>query len=120
MNEAVRMVEEGVATAEEIDKAVMSGFGIRYATMGLIEFIDWGGVEILHYADAYLSENLGERYTAPAVIGELIEKGHLGMNHGKGFYDFENMDVEAFKKRKMATFIALLEHLKMLPKAADS
>ena len=120
MNEAVRMVEEGVATPEEIDRAVMTGFGIRYATMGLIEFVDWGGVEILHYADAYLSENLGERFKAPAVIGELIEKGHLGMNHGKGFYDFENIDVGSFKKQKMATFIALLEHLKMLPKAADS
>lgn len=120
MNEAVRMVEEGVATPAEIDRAVMTGFGIRYATMGLIEFVDWGGVEILHYADAYLSENLGERYRAPAIIAEMIDKGHLGMNHGKGFYDFENMDVEAFKTEKLSTFVALLEHLKMLPKAADS
>ena len=47
MNEAARMVEEGVATAEEIDRAVRVGFGPRYATMGFLEFGDWGGIDIL-------------------------------------------------------------------------
>src|SRR5262245_32646089 len=42
MNEAARMVEEGVASAEEIDKAIRYGFGFRYAVLGLLEFIDWG------------------------------------------------------------------------------
>src|SRR5436309_3082728 len=46
MNEAARMVEEGVASAEDIDKAIKYGFGFRYATMGLLEFIDWGGGDI--------------------------------------------------------------------------
>jgi 3-hydroxybutyryl-CoA dehydrogenase len=50
INEAVRMFEEGVATAEDIDRAVQVGFGVRYATMGLLEFLDWGGVDILYYA----------------------------------------------------------------------
>ena len=45
MNEAARMVEEGVASAEDIDKAIRYGFGFRYAVMGLLEFIDWGGGE---------------------------------------------------------------------------
>ena len=42
MNEAARLVEEGVATAEDIDKAVRYGFGLRFAAFGLLEFIDWG------------------------------------------------------------------------------
>ena len=42
MNEAARMVEEGVASAEEIDKAIRYGFGFRYAVLGLLEFIDMG------------------------------------------------------------------------------
>ena len=46
MNEAARMVEEGVASAEEIDLAVNVGFGIRYATLGVLEFIDWGGGDL--------------------------------------------------------------------------
>jgi 3-hydroxybutyryl-CoA dehydrogenase len=54
MNEAARMVEEGVASAEDIDKAIRYGFGFRYAVLGLLEFIDWGGGDILYYASRYL------------------------------------------------------------------
>ncbi|MDP7424454.1 MAG: 3-hydroxybutyryl-CoA dehydrogenase [Rhodospirillales bacterium] len=117
MAEAVRMIEEGIATAEDIDRAVTTGFGVRYATMGPVEFIDWGGVDILHYANKYLSKELGERFRAPAMVDQKIADGHLGMNHGKGFYDFNNMDVEAYKREKLSTFIALLKHLDLMPKA---
>ena len=50
MNEAARMVEEGVATAEEIDKATRYGLGLRFAALGVVEFIDFGGADILHHA----------------------------------------------------------------------
>jgi len=116
MSEAVRMVEEGIASAEDIDRAVRTGFGIRYATMGPIEFIDWGGLDILHYANAYLSENIDKRFKAPKIVEEKMKKGHLGMNHGKGFYNFENMDVESYKRTKLSTFIELLKHLDLMPK----
>ena len=66
MNEAARMVEEGVASAAEIDRAVKYGFGFRFAVLGLLEFIDWGGGDTLHYASAYLSQALNHpRYDAP-------------------------------------------------------
>ncbi len=69
MNEAARMVVEGVASAEDIDKAIRYGFGFRYAVMGLLEFIDWGGGDILYYASRYLEGALGsDRYRAPEVI----------------------------------------------------
>jgi len=116
MSEAARMVEEGVASAEDIDLAVRTGFGVRYATMGPIEFIDWGGLDILHYANAYLSKHIGDRFKAPKSIEQMMKKGHLGMNHGKGFYNFENMDIEAYKRSKLSTFVKLLEHLDLLPR----
>jgi 3-hydroxybutyryl-CoA dehydrogenase len=116
MSEAARMIEEGVASAEDIDRAVTTGFGIRYATMGPVEFIDWGGLDILHYANAYLSENIDKRFTAPQIIEEKMRKGHLGMNHGKGFYDFKNMNIESYKREKLSTFIKLLKHLDLMPK----
>ena len=46
MNEAARMVEEGVASAEDIDIAIRTGFGLRFSVLGLLEFIDWGGGDI--------------------------------------------------------------------------
>ena len=48
MNEAARMVEEGVASAEDIDKATKYGIGFRFSVLGLLEFIDWGGGDILY------------------------------------------------------------------------
>jgi 3-hydroxybutyryl-CoA dehydrogenase len=58
MNEAARLVEEGLASAEDVDKATRYGFGFRYAAMGLLEFIDYGGGDILYYASRYLAEAL--------------------------------------------------------------
>ncbi len=67
MAESTRMIEEGVATAEDIDKAIMNGFGPRYTTMGAIEFIDWGGVDIFYYAGNYLAKAL--EFAAPQAAG---------------------------------------------------
>ncbi len=121
MNEAVRMVEEGVATAEDIDRAVRAGFGIRYATMGLIEFLDWGGVEILQYASNYLKKELGsERFDVPEMVDELIARGDIGLSTGKGFYDFSNVDPDEFRREKLATFVSLLKFLDLVPPPADS
>src|SRR5439155_1628765 len=50
MKEAVRLVEEGVATPEDVDRAFKAGMAFRYAQVGIFEFIDWGGVDILHRA----------------------------------------------------------------------
>ncbi len=61
MNEAARMVEEGVATAEDIDKATRYGLGLRFAAMGVVEFIDFGGNDILYHASRYLSRTLERR-----------------------------------------------------------
>ncbi len=118
-NEAARMVEEGVASAEDIDKAVRAGFGIRYAAMGLVEFIDWGGVDTLYYASNYLKNALGnDRYAAPPIVEGLIAEGKLGMGAGQGFRDFSGTDVDAYRREKLAKYVALLRHLDLLPTPA--
>lgn len=115
MNEAARMVEEGVATPEDIDAAIRYGFGLRYATMGLVEFIDWGGGDILYYASKYLQGALGsDRYAAPEILERKMADGHTGMDAGQGFYDFAAMDVPAYRREKMALFVALLRHFDLL------
>jgi 3-hydroxybutyryl-CoA dehydrogenase len=119
MNEAARMVEEGVASAEDIDKAIRVGFGVRYATMGLVEFIDWGGVDILLYASDYLSGALdSDRFEAPAVIREMVESGRSGMGKGGGFYGAHDSGLDEFQREKLSRFVGLLKHLDLLPKPA--
>jgi len=114
MNEAARMVEEGVATPEDIDRAVRYGFGFRYANMGVVEFIDYGGVDILHYASAYLSGTLGERYTAPPVIARLMAEGKKGMREGIGFFDWSKVDAAAYRHATLGRLVAMLRHQGLL------
>ena len=111
MNEAARMVEEGVANAEDLDKAIKYGFGIRFAVLGMLEFIDWGGGDILYYASRYLTSALrSDRYAAPDIVERNMREGHIGLKTGKGFLDYETRDIEAYRRDRLAAFVALLRH----------
>lgn len=111
MNEAARMVEEGVASAEEIDKAIRYGFGFRYAVLGLLEFIDWGGGDILYYASRYLEGALGsDRYRAPEVISKNMREGRIGLRTGAGFLDYSGFNVEQYREKRLAELLGMLRH----------
>ena len=111
MNEAARMVEEGVASAEDIDKAIRYGFGFRYAVLGLLEFIDWGGGDILYYASRYLEGALhSDRYRAPEVIARNMHEGRIGMRTGAGFLDYAGLDLDAYREQRLAAMVDLLRH----------
>jgi 3-hydroxybutyryl-CoA dehydrogenase len=121
MNEAARMVEEGVATAEEIDKATRFGLGLRFAAIGVVEFIDFGGADILHHASREMSGSINAgRYTAPAVIDRMMEENRLGLKTGGGFYDYTGRDVPAYRQDVMARTLGVLKHVGLWrPPAAD-
>ncbi|MGN6309358.1 MAG: 3-hydroxybutyryl-CoA dehydrogenase [Xanthobacteraceae bacterium] len=117
MNEAARMVEEGVASADEIDKAIKYGFGFRFAVLGMLEFIDWGGGDILHYASRYLTGALdSERYAAPEIIGRNMEHGRIGLSTRQGFLDYAGMDVDAYREARLKAFVELLKHFELARK----
>jgi 3-hydroxybutyryl-CoA dehydrogenase len=112
MNEAARMVEEGVASAEDIDKAVTYGFGLRFGVLGLLEFIDWGGGDILHHASAYLAEALGDpRYAAPDIIARNMAQGRIGMKSGSGFLDYEGLDLAAHQQKRLGQLADALRRM---------
>jgi len=111
MNEAARMVEEGVASAEDIDKAIKYGFGIRFATLGMLEFIDWGGGDILYYASRYMKDALGsDRYAPPEIVERNMAQRRRGLRDGAGFLDYEGLDVEAYRRERLKAFVELLGH----------
>ena len=112
MNEAARMVEEGVASPEELDKAIKYGFGFRFAVLGLLEFIDWGGGDILYYASRYLTSALDNpRYTAPDIIERNMREGHIGLTTRQGFLNYEGLDLDAYRAERMKAFIGMLGFL---------
>lgn len=120
MNEAARMVDEGVATAEEIDKATRFGMGLRFAAIGVVEFIDFGGADILHHASREMAQSIdAARYTAPPVVGRMFEEGRLGLKTASGFYDYAGRDLPAYRHDVLARVLALLKHAGLWRAASD-
>jgi 3-hydroxybutyryl-CoA dehydrogenase len=118
MTEAARCVEEGVASAEDVDKAIRVGFGVRYAVLGLLEFIDWGGGDIVYYATNYLAGALDDkRFSVPEVIEKNMRENRNGVRDGQGFYDYRDRDVDAYREERLGDFVKLLQHLSLLPEA---
>ncbi len=86
--EAIRMVEQGVASPEDIDKAMTLGYGFP---MGPLRLTDLVGLDVrLHIAE-YLSEQLdhGEHFQPPELLRQMVAAGKLGKKSGVGFYHWE-------------------------------
>lgn len=115
MSEAARAVEDGIASAEEIDKAVRVGFGLRFAILGLIEFIDWGGNDILYYAGNYMKDAFNsDRFEVPAIAEKYMKEGRNGLREGRGFYDYRDIDVDAYQLETLRKLIDLIDHLGLM------
>lgn len=85
--EAIRMVEQGVASAEDIDRAMCLGYGFP---MGPLRLTDLVGLDVrLHIAE-YLSEHLevGDHFKPPKLLREMVAAGKLGKKSGQGFYSW--------------------------------
>ena len=84
--EAIRMVEAGVASAEDIDKAMVLGY--RHP-MGPLRLTDLVGLDVRLEIARYLHESLGsEAFRPPALLERMVAKGMLGKKSGRGFYDW--------------------------------
>jgi 3-hydroxybutyryl-CoA dehydrogenase len=85
--EAMRMLEEGVASAEDIDKAMVLGYN---HPMGPLRLTDLVGLDIRLNVAEYLFEKLGtERFRPPEILKRKVSEGKLGEKSGEGFYRWE-------------------------------
>ena len=85
--EAVRLVEDGIATAEDVDTACRLGFG---HAMGPLATIDLTGVDILRNASMNIYEDTAdEKFFPPETLARMVAAGDLGRKSGRGFYQYE-------------------------------
>lgn len=85
--EAIRLLEEGVASVEDIDKAVK--FGLNYP-MGPFELQDYAGVDIGYYVMEYFNNEFNDpRFAPPLLMKQMMRAGRFGKKSGAGFYDYE-------------------------------
>ena len=81
--EAIRMVEAGVASAEDIDRAMELGY--RHP-MGPLRLTDLVGLDVRLEIARYLHRELGDRFRPPELLERMVEEGKLGKKSGRGFY----------------------------------
>ncbi|MFC0267230.1 3-hydroxyacyl-CoA dehydrogenase NAD-binding domain-containing protein [Kushneria aurantia] len=115
MNEAARMVEEGVASTEDIDMAIRLGLGLRYSVLGALEFVDWGGGDTLYYASGYLCGALDERFKTPPIIIRNMQKRLRGFQDGAGFFDYTDVDLEVYRRQRADAFLKRLALMNLMP-----
>ncbi|MCO4747899.1 MAG: 3-hydroxyacyl-CoA dehydrogenase family protein [Proteobacteria bacterium] len=84
--EAIRMVEQGVASPEDIDKAMVLGY--RHP-VGPLKLTDMVGLDVRMHIGEYLAKELGNSaFEPPALMREMVEAGKLGKKSGQGFYSW--------------------------------
>jgi len=84
---AIRLYEEGVASREDIDNAIM--LGLNYP-MGPLTLSDMVGIDVVKFVSDALYEQLKDpRYVVPTLVDKMVAAGWLGRKTGKGFYDYK-------------------------------
>ena len=84
--EAMRMLEEGVASARDIDTTLRLGLN---HPMGPFELADYIGLDTMLFISESMSDALGERFLPPQTLRRLVEAGRLGRKSGYGFYQYD-------------------------------
>ena len=83
--EAIRMVEEGVASAQDIDNAMVLGYKFPVGPLALTDIV---GLDVRLGIAEYLASTLGDRFAPPQLMRDMVERGELGRKSGQGFYNY--------------------------------
>jgi len=86
MREAIKILEEGVATVEDIDIAMKLGLN---HPMGPFTLQDFTGVDIVYYVLDYFKKEMGDAYAPPLLLKQMVTAGRVGRKAGKGWYNYE-------------------------------
>ena len=118
--EAFSMIDEGIATPEDVDKAVRFGFGFRFLAAGPVLQRDHAGVEVHAAAAATMYPSLSAATLPARVLREKVAAGKLGMKTGEGFFRWTQQSAAAERKRYDDLLRAGLKLLAAeLPQIAD-
>jgi 3-hydroxybutyryl-CoA dehydrogenase len=99
MREALWLVDQGIATAEDVDAAVRYSFGVRLAAAGPMLQKDHSGWNTTEAVAKFLYPHLATIDGPPRVLSEMVTMGNLGMRTGCGFYHWTQERITAEKQR---------------------
>lgn len=99
LREALWLVQEGVATAQDVDAVISSSIGRRWAVAGVFEIFDLGGWDVVQSAATHIVADLQNSTELPPILREKVEAGELGVKSGKGFYEWTPESARAAQER---------------------
>lgn len=105
--EAVKVVEEGVATPEAVDEVVSSSWGFRLPFFGPFLIADMAGLDTYEGGLKSMREAFGERFSMPSMVSEMVAAGRLGTKVGSGYLDHDPDALPALLGRRDASYVAL-------------
>ncbi|MDO4621430.1 MAG: 3-hydroxyacyl-CoA dehydrogenase family protein [Eubacteriales bacterium] len=103
--ESLYLVEQGVATVEDIDKSIKYAVGMRYASIGLLEYFDDVGFDLEKSIALNVYPDLCGTTEIQDIVNKGIEAGTTGLLAGKGLYDWSDRDVEEYRQRKLKPYL---------------
>lgn len=106
MRECLSLMEQGVATREDLDTCVKWGIGYKLSVVGPMRLLDMAGLDIYESVASYLNRELSAEQGVPAMITDMTQRGQLGMKSGGGLYSYGEGEVAA----KRADIVAGLVH----------
>ncbi len=102
--ESIYLIEQGVTTAEDIDKAIKYAVGMRYASIGLLEYYDAVGYELESTIAGNVYPDLCDTKKLQKLTTDGLASGETGQAAGKGLYDWSKKDADDFRRRKQCPY----------------
>jgi 3-hydroxybutyryl-CoA dehydrogenase len=110
--EAISIVAQGIASAEEVDLIARLSFGLRFPVVGPLEVVDLGGLDLTRAIQTYLLPEL-DRSTEPCqLIRDKVARGELGAKTGRGFYDWPPERLASTIRRRDAALFEMVRWLR--------
>ncbi|MEO5315657.1 3-hydroxyacyl-CoA dehydrogenase family protein [Pseudarthrobacter sp. CC12] len=117
-HEAAQVVEEGIATAEDVDTLVRTTFGFRLPFFGPFAIADMAGLDVYAFCYKSLQTGFPERFATPKVLQEKVDAGQLGTKTGSGFLDVpadRTAALVAYRNKAYVAMQKLIEELGPAP-----
>jgi len=117
-HEATQIVEEGIATPEDIDTIVRTTFGFRLPVFGPFAIADMAGLDVYSFCYASLQTRWPERFATPESLKTLVDAGKFGTKSGAGYLDVpasKTADLVAYRNRAYVAIKKLMDELGPAP-----
>ncbi len=105
------LLDRGIASPEDIDRAVQGSMGLRLAAIGSLEVNDFAGLDVTASVYKHLVADIRSDTQLPFGIQDLIDNGHFGVKTGKGIYDYTPESIEEKRARRDRRYLALIKLL---------